>query len=114
MEIKTLYTRENKLFNRKEMSFLVNFDGSTVSKEKAKTEICKLLNLNPDGLIITGISQKTGIRQCIVDAHYYANATDIKKFEAAHLIKRLEKKNEKADESSKGNAAAEQKAESKQ
>ncbi len=113
MEIKTLYTKENKLFSRKEMAFLVNFEDSTVSKEKAKTEICKMLNLNPDGLIITSISQETGIRQCKVDAHYYANATDIKKFEAAHILKRLEKKEEKAQEGTGSKAVNGQKAESK-
>ncbi len=92
MEMKIVETKENKILNRKEIEIVTDIDGKTLSKEEAKKEVSKFLNLNPEGMFIKSISQERGIKQCKITAHYYHNAKDIEKMEPKYLIERLSKK----------------------
>jgi ribosomal protein S24E len=100
MEISIISNKEEKLFNRSSIRFVLSYSGSTPSREEAKVELCKKASLRPDLTIITGIGQEFGTKQCTGSAHSYSAKADLDRFEHKYLLTRLVKK-EKAPEEAK-------------
>ncbi|MGC8537602.1 MAG: 30S ribosomal protein S24e [Candidatus Micrarchaeia archaeon] len=92
MEIKVIEEVDNKLLERKEITFLATYDDRTVSIDEAKTEICKKLGLTPENTVINRVDQKFGLRQSEIRAYSYQNKEAMNKYERKYLTKRLEKK----------------------
>lgn len=97
MNIHVISEVENKLFDRKEIVCSVTLDDRTLSKDEAKKELCKKMNLNPDSTIITRIDQSFGVKHCTLHAHTYTKSSDIEKFEKKHILARLKKSSERVD-----------------
>lgn len=104
MDIKILSDKENKVFQMREISALINSESATPSKEEIKKEVCKKLNLHPDTTIVVSVEQKYGVMQSTCILHSYKDAELLKKFEPAHLVKRQQKepKAQKGEAEEKG------------
>lgn len=85
MEMKILSNNENKLLNRREISFSVEQSGSTVTRAEVAKELSKKLNLNPDGMVIVKINQSFGTRESRGVAHSYENKQMVEKYESKKL-----------------------------
>ncbi len=91
MDIAVTSDKEEKLFSRRSIAFTIAYDGSTPSKETARTGLCKKLNLMPDLTVITAISQDYGSRTCSAHANSYASKDALQRFERRHTLSRLSK-----------------------
>ncbi len=109
MDIAVTSDKEEKLYSRRSIAFSMTYDKSTPSKEQARTELCKRLNLMPDLTIITDIVQDYGTRTCTAHANSYASKDALQRFERRHVLSRLSKKEggEKGEE--KGEAKKDEK-----
>ncbi len=105
MELKILKNNENKLFNRKEISFSVEQMGSTVNRTELTKELCKKLSLHPESTIITRIDQGYGAKGSTGMAHAYQSKEMLEKYEPKKRLARIAKK------AAKGQPAAEPKTE---
>lgn len=85
MELKIISNTDNKLLSRKEISFSVEQSGSTVTRAEVSKELCKKLNLNPDGMVIVRIDQSFGTRESRGLAHSYENKQTLERYESKKL-----------------------------
>ena len=93
MNIEIIEERKNEaLGNRKEITFVASYEGGTAAKEELKVELCKKLNLAPEGTMIVRMEQQYGRHECKGIAHSYEKEEDMKRIEPKHLLKRMEKK----------------------
>lgn len=91
MNVRIVSDTENKLFGRRDIEFDIVSESATVSKDEAKVELCKKLNLDPDATLVVRMDQSFGYKKCTGVAHSYKNAADIKKYEPGHLLARGKK-----------------------
>ncbi|MEM0154404.1 MAG: hypothetical protein QW814_01035 [Methanothrix sp.] len=104
MEIKISNDKENKLFKRREISFLIVGEEKTPSAAQVKKELCKKLNVNPDATLIKGLYQAFGERICSGMAVSYESADAMTHNEQKHKLERrakAESKGQKAEENEK-------------
>lgn len=93
MELKIESSKENKLLNRKEITFTVEQDSSTAKRDELTKELCKKLNLNPESTIIVRIDQGFGRKESSGVAHSYQSRELLEKYEPKHVLaRRLGKK----------------------
>lgn len=92
MELKITANTENKLLNRKEITFMVEQDNSTAKREDLTKELCKKLNLNPDSTIIVRIDQGFGRKESSGVAHSYQSKELLEKYEPRHVLAKVGKK----------------------
>ncbi len=87
MKLNITSEKDNKLFNRKELSFEIEQEGSATPSRK---EILDLLKVKISGefIVIRKIESIFGSDKSKVVAHIYKNEADMKKNEPAHLVKR--------------------------
>jgi small subunit ribosomal protein S24e len=98
MEVKIISNNENKLLNRKEITFSVDQDSSTATRESLTKDICKKLNLSPEATIVVRIDQGFGSKESTGIAHSYASKEMLEKYEPKHLLTRISKKAAKGKE----------------
>ncbi len=118
MEFKITSNKENKLLERKEITFSVDQDTSTISREEITREICRKLSLDPESTIVVRIDQGFGSRESTGIAHSYSSRELLNRYEPKHVLSRMNKKSgkqdagaaEKADEAPKEKKEANQKA----
>lgn len=109
MELKIISNNDNKLLNRKEIRFSVEQSGSTVTRMEVAKELCKRLNLSPEGTIIVRIDQGFGKKESSGLAHSYENRETLEKYESKSQLGKGVKKG--AKEAVKSDAKAEDKKE---
>ncbi len=100
MEIDVRKDFENKMLNRREISLVVEFEGSTPRKEEVKEEVCKKLGLNPDSTAVVKINQMYGVKKSEVLVHAFKHKEEM--VEPSYLSERKAKsKGAEAGESQK-------------
>ena len=93
-----LNQKEEKLFQRKEVNFKVDFEKVTPSKEELRKSISEHLKLDPELVKIEKADQKFGERSANVSALVYDNKEIMKKVEVRNKrIKKEVKKEEKKE-----------------
>jgi small subunit ribosomal protein S24e len=97
MELKIISNNENKLLNRKEITFEVEQDSSTATREVLTKELCKKLNLSPEATLIVRIDQGFGQKHSSGIAHSYKDKETLEKYEPKHILTRISKKAAKAN-----------------
>lgn len=101
MEIKISNDKENKLFKRHEIRFLVVGEEKTPSAHEVKKELCKKLNLSPDATLIKELYQAFGERVCSGTAVSYESAEAMAQNEHKYKLERrakAESRGKKAEE----------------
>src|SRR5437870_2574959 len=91
MNIEIMSNNENKLLNRKEILFSASFAGKTPTKEEAKQEICKKLNISPELTVVIKISPLFGSTESEILVHSYFDK-EAMKIEQKHILERSIKK----------------------
>lgn len=97
MEIKIESNKENKLLGRKEITFSVDQENSTVRRDALTKELCKKLSLSPESTIVVTISQGFGNKQSTGVAHSYSTKEMLEKYEPKHVLARIAKKSAKKE-----------------
>ena len=95
MELKILTDNENKLMNRREITFRVTQEGSTANRTELTKELCKRLNLHPDCTIVVKIYQGYGIKEGSGLAHSYKTKEMLEKYEKKSILARIARKSAK-------------------
>lgn len=93
-----LHQKEEKLLQRKEVKFKVNFEKVTPNKENLKKQISEHLKINPELVKIEKAAQTYGERSAEVTALIYSDKEFMKKVEVRNKkVKKDAKKEEKKE-----------------
>ena len=104
MEIDIFEEKENKLFNRKEIKFYVDYDGEATPKVlDIKSKLVALLNTKKDLIVVDNVQPHYGEPKAIGYAKVYDTVDDLKYIEAKHVIA----KNTEVEEASEDEEAEE-------
>ena len=92
--------KENKLFNRKEIKFYVDYDGEATPKVlDIKSKLVALLNTKKDLIVVDNVQPHYGEPKALGYAKVYGTVDDLKYIEAEHIIaKNTEPEEEPAEE----------------
>ncbi|HVC58326.1 MAG TPA: hypothetical protein VND15_02525 [Candidatus Acidoferrales bacterium] len=88
MELKILSDKQNTLLKRKEVTFSITHESSTMSKAEILKEVSKKLSLNPESTIVINVNQHFGEKTSTGVAHSYESKQDLEKVEKKYLLKR--------------------------
>ncbi len=115
MEIEVIQRKENKLFEREEIHFILRYDGATPPRSKVKEAIKNNLGLS-GFIVIEYIKPSFGSMEAKVYAKVYPSEKKARQYEADYVIARNVKKSEKKAEQeaeAKAEVKEEEKAEEK-
>ena len=99
MEIEFINEKENKVFNRKEIKFYVDYDGEATPKLlDIKSKLVALLNTKKDLIVVDNVQPHYGEPKAIGYAKVYDTVDDLKYIEAKHVISKNEEPDEPAEE----------------
>ncbi|WP_296790969.1 30S ribosomal protein S24e [uncultured Methanobrevibacter sp.] len=100
MEIEFIEEKENKLFNRKEIKFYVDYEGEATPKAlDIKSKLVALLNTKKELLVVDNVQPHYGEPKALGYAKVYETVDDLKYIETEHVIaKNAEPEEEPAEE----------------
>ena len=110
MEIEFISEKENKVFNRKEIKFYVDYDGEATPKLlDIKSKLVALLNTKKDLIVVDNVQPHYGEPKAIGYAKVYGTVEDLEYIEAKHVIaKNEEPEEEPAEDEEEAEAEAEE------
>ena len=87
MEIDIFEEKENKLFNRKEIKFYVDYDGEATPKVlDIKSKLVALLNTKKDLIVVDNVQPHYGEPKAVGYAKIYDTVEDLEYIETKHVI----------------------------
>ncbi|SDA40669.1 30S ribosomal protein S24e [Methanobrevibacter millerae] len=87
MEIDIFEEKENKLFNRKEIKFYVDYDGEATPKVlDVKSKLVALLNTKKDLIVVDNVQPHYGEPKALGYAKVYDTVEDLEYIETKHVI----------------------------
>lgn len=99
MEIEFIEEKENKLFNRKEIKFYVDYDGEATPKIlDIKSKLVALLNTKKELLVVDNVQPHYGEPKALGYAKVYATVEDLKYIETNHVLAKNEEPEEPAED----------------
>ena len=99
MEIEFIEEKENKLFNRKELKFYVDYDGEATPKIlDIKSKLVALLNTKKELLVVDNVQPHYGEPKALGYAKVYATVEDLKYIETNHVLAKNEEPAEEAED----------------
>ena len=109
MEIEFISEKENKVFNRKEIKFYVDYDGEATPKLlDIKSKLVALLNTKKDLIVVDNVQPHYGEPKAVGYAKVYGTVEDLQYIEAKHVIaKNEEPEEEPAEEEAEAEEAEE-------
>ena len=101
MEIDFIEEKENKLFNRKEIKFYVDYDGEATPKAlDVKSKLVALLNTKKELIVVDNIQPHYGEPKALGYAKVYDTVEDLKYIETKHVLAKNEESSSKSEEES--------------
>lgn len=88
MDIKILKDKDNSLLNRRELDFVVKYEGSTPSRSDVRNKLAAMLNAPLELLIIQRIKTEYGMQESKGYAKLYADEARMKQVEQEYILKR--------------------------
>jgi len=88
MDIKVVKDKKNSLLNRRELDFVVKYEGSTPSRNDVKNKLAAMLNAPLELLVIQRIKTEYGMQESKGYAKLYEDADRMKQVEQAYVLKR--------------------------
>jgi small subunit ribosomal protein S24e len=88
MDIKVVKDKKNSLLNRRELDFVVKYEGSTPSRNDIRNKLAAMLNAPLDLLVIQRIKTEYGMQESKGYAKLYEDADRMKQVEQAYILKR--------------------------
>ena len=99
MEIEFIGEKENKVFNRKEIKFYVDYDGEATPKLlDIKSKLVALLNTKKDLIVVDNVQPHYGEPKAVGYAKVYDTVEDLQYIEAKHILAKNEEPEEPAEE----------------
>ena len=99
MEIEFIEEKENKLFNRKEIKFYVDYDGEATPKVlDIKSKLVALLNAKKELVVVDNVQPHYGEPKALGYAKVYDTVDDLTYIETNHVLAKNEEVAEAADE----------------
>jgi small subunit ribosomal protein S24e len=99
MEIEFIEEKENKVFNRKEITFYVDYDGEATPKIlDIKSKLVALLNTKKELLVVDNVQPHYGEPKALGYAKVYGTVDDLTYIETNHVLAKNEEVAEAADE----------------
>ena len=87
MEIEFIEEKENKLFNRKEIKFYVDYDGEATPKVlDIKSKLIALLNTKKELIVVDNVQPHYGEPRALGYAKVYDTVDDLTYIETEHVI----------------------------
>jgi len=105
MKMEILKERDTPLLSRKRVSLMANYEGPTPSRMDFLKEVSKLVDTEPDLIIIKHVYTRFGRQKAKIIAHVYSDKKEMMKLEDEYLLKKHVKK-EKKEEATQADAAA--------
>ena len=91
--------KENKLFNRKEIKFYVDYDGEATPKVlDIKSKLVALLNTKKDLIVVDNVQPHYGEPKALGYAKVYETVDDLQYIEAKHVLAKNEEPEEEPAE----------------
>lgn len=101
MEIDFIEEKENKLFNRKEIKFYVDYDGEATPKAlDVKSKLVALLNTKKELIVVDNIQPHYGEPKALGYAKVYDTVEDLKYIETKHVLAKNEESSPESEEES--------------
>ena len=88
MDIRINKDKKNLLLNRRELDFIVKYEGSTPSRNDVKNKLAAMLNAPLALLVIQKIKTEFGMQEAKGYAKLYEDAARLKEVELAYVQKR--------------------------
>ncbi|WNY28141.1 hypothetical protein MmiEs2_03230 [Methanimicrococcus stummii] len=88
MEIKIVNDLDNKLLNRKELDFTVEYEGPTPSRADVRKKLAALLNKDVDLVLVQRMESEYGHQFAKGYAKVYESADRMKQVEPEHVLLR--------------------------
>jgi small subunit ribosomal protein S24e len=88
MDIRIIKDKKNLLLNRRELDFIVKYEGSTPSRNDVKNKLAAMLNAPLALLVIQKIKTEFGMQEAKGYAKLYEDAARLKEVELAYVQKR--------------------------
>ena len=99
MEIEFIEEKENKLFNRKEIKFYVDYEGEATPKAlDIKSKLVALLNTKKELLVVDNVQPHYGEPKALGYAKVYDTVDDLKYIEAEHILAKNAEPEEEPEE----------------
>ena len=88
MDINILKDKKNALLNRRELDFIVKYEGSTPSRSDVRNKLAAMLNAPLELLVIQRIKTEYGMQESKGYAKIYEDASRMKEVELEYVLKR--------------------------
>ncbi len=88
MDIKIIKDNKNSLLNRRELDFIVRYEGSTPSRNDVKNKLAAMLSAPLELLVIQRIKTEFGMQEAKGYAKLYEDAARMKEVELEFVLKR--------------------------
>ena len=88
MDIRIIKDKKNLLLNRRELDFVVRYEGSTPSRSDVKNKLAAMLNAPLELLVVQRIKTEYGMQEAKGYAKLYEDAARMKEVELEHVLKR--------------------------
>ena len=88
MDIRILKDKKNALLNRRELDFIVKYEGSTPSRNDVKNKLAAMLNAPLELLVVQRIKTEYGMQEAKGYAKLYEDAARMKEVELVYVLKR--------------------------
>lgn len=88
MDIRIIKDSKNLLLNRRELDFIVRYEGSTPSRNDVKNKLAALLNAPLELLVVQRIKTEYGMQEAKGYAKLYEDTDRMKEVELAYVLKR--------------------------
>jgi len=88
MDIRILKDKNNALLNRRELDFIVKYEGSTPSRNDVRNKLAAMLNAPLELLVVQRIKTEYGLQEGKGYAKLYENADRMKEVELEYVMKR--------------------------
>ncbi|GBF36227.1 MAG TPA: 30S ribosomal protein S24e [Methanothermococcus okinawensis] len=98
MEIEILSERENPLLNRKEIKFLIRYEGPTPTIKDIKLKIAAMYNVDKNLVIVDKIDQEFGIMESKCYVKIYSDENTMKIVEKKSTLEKNKIEEEKESE----------------
>ena len=99
MEIEFIEEKENKVFNRKEIKFYVDYEGESTPKVlDIKSKLVALLNTKKELIVVDNVQPHYGEPKALGYAKVYDTVDDLEYIETQHVIAKNEEPEEEPEE----------------
>ena len=88
MDIRINKDKKNLLLNRRELDFIVRYEGSTPSRNDVKNKLAAMLNAPLELLVVQRIKTEYGMQEAKGYAKLYEDAARMKEVELEYVLKR--------------------------